>query len=126
MARLRTRRRRLPHPRPCANTCTSACSRIPPSAPEPQSERLLRVHVRPGARGERVSVTGDGALLVATRARAVEGRANEAVRRLVAHAAGVPLRDVLLVHGGRSRTKLLQIANLTPQEALANVERNIQ
>ncbi len=82
------------------------------------------MHVRPGARAECVSVTDDGGLLVATRARAVDGRANEAVRRLVAQAAGVPLREVLLVHGERSRTKLLQIANLTPQEALANVERN--
>ncbi|TAM61195.1 DUF167 domain-containing protein [bacterium] len=82
------------------------------------------MRVQPGARSERVCLSGDGGLLVATRARAVEGQANEAVRRLVAQAVGVPLHAVTLARGERSRTKLLQIVNVSPQEALANVERN--
>lgn len=61
---------------------------------------------------------------MATRARAVEGQANEAVRRLVAAALGVPVRDVVVAYGEHSRNKLLRIENLTPQEALARVERN--
>lgn len=87
----------------------------------------MRVRVRAGAREERVSVDdAEGTLLVSTPARAVEGQANEAVRRLVANVVGIPLRDVVLVRGERSRDKLLRIGNLTPQEALANVRRNIR
>lgn len=84
----------------------------------------MRVRVRPGARAERVCVESDGSLLVSTRARAVEGQANEAVCRLVAAAVGVPVRDVAVMHGERARNKLLRIGNLTPQEALTNAERN--
>lgn len=54
--------------------------------------------------------TGPGPILVVrVTARAVDGQATTAVRRAVAEAFGVRLRDVQVVAGSRSRTKVLQI-----------------
>jgi uncharacterized protein YggU (UPF0235/DUF167 family) len=48
-------------------------------------------------------------LVVRVRERAVEGKANEAVLAQVAQAFDVARRDVRLVSGAKSRTKLLEI-----------------
>jgi uncharacterized protein YggU (UPF0235/DUF167 family) len=48
-------------------------------------------------------------LIVAVAARAVEGRANEAVRRALAEAFGVRARDVVIVSGERSRDKIVEV-----------------
>ena len=54
---------------------------------------------------------GDGEVLaVAVSARAVDGAATAAVRAAVATAFGVRARDVVLVTGERSRTKVLDVA----------------
>ena len=49
------------------------------------------------------------ALVVAVAAPAVDGKANEAVRRAVAAAFGVRARDVTVVSGERSRDKVLEV-----------------
>jgi uncharacterized protein len=48
-------------------------------------------------------------LIVAVSARAVEGQANEAVRRALAEAFGVRARDVVIVSGERSRDKIVEV-----------------
>ena len=54
--------------------------------------------------------TGEVRVLVVTvAAPAVDGKANEAVRRAVADAFGVRVRDVTVVSGERSRDKVLEI-----------------
>jgi uncharacterized protein YggU (UPF0235/DUF167 family) len=72
----------------------------------------INVRVRPGARADFVggswrSARGT-ALLVAVRARAVDGAANAAVLATVAAAFGLRVADVRLVTGGRSRDKILE------------------
>jgi uncharacterized protein YggU (UPF0235/DUF167 family) len=52
----------------------------------------------------------DGALVVRVSARAVDGQATEAALAAVAAAFGVRRRDVTLVAGATSRTKILQVA----------------
>jgi len=76
---------------------------------------------RPGTGQDRVlSAAGPGhstksseadrrVLVVAVAAPAVDGKANEAVRRAVADAFGVRVRDVTVVSGERSRDKVLEI-----------------
>ncbi|WP_018684542.1 DUF167 domain-containing protein [Actinokineospora enzanensis] len=76
------------------------------------------VRVRPGAR--RAAVGGrwsDGALVVAVAAPAVEGKANEAVRRALAAAFGVRGRDVVIVTGERGRDKVVELAPAPPNAA---------
>ena len=73
----------------------------------------LAVRVRPGARQERVGGRWDGprgpALLVAVRARAVDGKANAAVLEAVAAVFGLPKAAVGLVSGHRGRDKVVEL-----------------
>ncbi|WP_219417131.1 DUF167 family protein [Pseudonocardia nigra] len=73
----------------------------------------VAVRVRPGARAEHVGGRWDGprgpALLVAVRARAVEGAANAAVLAAVAGAFDLRRGEVELVSGARSRDKVLAL-----------------
>jgi uncharacterized protein YggU (UPF0235/DUF167 family) len=52
---------------------------------------------------------GDDVLIVAVQAPAVDGRASAAALKALAEALGVPVRDVNLVSGATSRTKLVEI-----------------
>jgi len=70
----------------------------------------LRIRVKPGAREEKVSREPDGSLLVSVRARAQEGKANEAVVKAVARALHVPKSSVRIVSGLSSRTKMLEVS----------------
>jgi uncharacterized protein YggU (UPF0235/DUF167 family) len=71
----------------------------------------VTVRVRPGASRTRVGGRwGDGEVLgVSVGARAVDGAATDAVCAAVAKAFGVRARQVTLVSGQRSRTKVLEV-----------------
>jgi uncharacterized protein (TIGR00251 family) len=75
------------------------------------------IRVKPGAKRDAVGGRWAGprgdALIVAVAAPAVEGKANEAVRRALATAFGVRRQDVTIVTGDRGRDKL---ADLTGAE----------
>jgi len=64
---------------------------------------------RPGVGGER-----GGALIVQVSARAVGGQATEAALTAVAATFGVRRRDVTLVAGAASRTKILEVEGADP------------
>ncbi|MDQ3404922.1 MAG: DUF167 domain-containing protein [Actinomycetota bacterium] len=67
------------------------------------------VRVKPGARRTAVGGRFGSALVVAVSAPAVEGKANEAVRRAVAEAFGVRRGDVTIVVGERGRDKVVEV-----------------
>ncbi|MFB9908286.1 DUF167 domain-containing protein [Allokutzneria oryzae] len=71
------------------------------------------VRVKPGARKDSVGGRWDAgdrpALVVAVAAPAVEGKANEAVRRALARAFGVRRQDVAVVSGDRGRDKVIEL-----------------
>jgi uncharacterized protein len=73
----------------------------------------VAVRVRPGARAERVGGRWDGrrgpALLIAVRARAVDGAANRAVVAAIAAAFDLPRSAVEVTAGERSRDKLVAL-----------------
>jgi len=73
----------------------------------------LPVRVRPGAAGS--ALTGwmaDGALKVAVKEPPEDGRANRAVTRLLAQAAGVAAGAVRVVRGAASRAKVVEVDGL--------------
>ena len=74
-----------------------------------EDELRVEVRVRPGASRTSVGGERDGALVVAVHAPAVDGRATEAVLRAVADAFGLRPRQVRLVSGQRSRTKVVAL-----------------
>ena len=87
--------------------------------------RYLNVRVTPGARQDAVLGWLDGSgqpvLRLRVRAAAERGKANEAVRRLLAAALGLPLRQVTLARGAASREKLIQVEGLTEREVLSRL-----
>jgi uncharacterized protein (TIGR00251 family) len=75
------------------------------------------VHVRP--RSSRSTIVGvrDGSLDVALTAPPAEGAANEELRKLLARVFEVSRRDVAIIVGVASRSKLIEIHGLTPDVA---------
>ncbi|HEY8372440.1 MAG TPA: DUF167 domain-containing protein [Pseudonocardiaceae bacterium] len=84
----------------------------------------IAVRVKPGARRTAVGGTWAGpsgeALVVAVAAPAVEGKANEAVRRALAEAFGVRRQDVVIVSGERGRDKVVEL-DPAPSDAPARL-----
>ncbi len=68
------------------------------------------VRVKPGSRkGPLVEVGDDGALTIYVRERAVDGKANDAVTKLLAAHLGVPRSRLELVSGATARLKRFRI-----------------
>ena len=63
----------------------------------------------------------EGTLAVWTRARAVDGRANEAITRLIAEQLGLRPRQVVLVAGLASRRKIVDMELASCDEARARL-----
>jgi uncharacterized protein YggU (UPF0235/DUF167 family) len=71
---------------------------------------VVSVRVKPGSRkGPLVETGSDGELIIYVRERAVDGRANEAVVRVLAEHLGVPRSRVSLTSGATSRVKRFRI-----------------
>ena len=83
-----------------------------------------RVTIRITPRASRDEVLGEreGVLLVRVAAPPVDGAANEALVRVLAKALGLPRRDVVIVSGATSRTKIVEVAGLDVTE----VRRRLQ
>ncbi|MEO9176315.1 MAG: DUF167 domain-containing protein [Gaiellales bacterium] len=82
----------------------------------------MRLRVVPGARSDAVAGRhGDGWRLRVS-APPEDGRANQAVERLVAHAVGVHTRDVRVVRGFSARDKVIEIDGVDAE----HVERALE
>jgi uncharacterized protein (TIGR00251 family) len=77
--------------------------------------RAIEIVVRPGAGRDEVAGEHDGALVVRLSAPALEGRANRALRKLVAKRLGVAPSRVEIVRGERSRRKLVRVEGVDPE-----------
>jgi uncharacterized protein len=72
----------------------------------------LRIRVQPRAKRDEVVGERAGAVVVRVAAPPVDGKANEAVRRLIAKAAGVPRGRVTLVRGAAARDKVVRVEGI--------------
>ena len=70
---------------------------------------VLTLHVHPGAKRTEIAGLHDNALRVRLAAPPVDGKANAELRRFLADAFGVPLRNVALVRGETSRDKIVRV-----------------
>ena len=73
----------------------------------------LRVRVAPRAAREAIAGVRDGALLVRLTVPPIEGRANQALIRLLARSLDLPPGRIEIVAGASARTKRLRIAGTT-------------
>jgi len=78
---------------------------------------LLEVVVKPASRSPGISIA-DGAVEVRVAARAHGGLANEAARKALAKALGLPPTSLLLVRGAAARHKAFEVAGIGLDEAL--------
>jgi uncharacterized protein len=81
----------------------------------------LPVRLSPGASADRIDGWGVDAegcpvLKVRVRARPVEGEANTALVKLMAKALGVPKSSITIQRGGQSRTKMIEVADLSDDD----------
>ncbi|CAM3677317.1 DUF167 domain-containing protein [Kibdelosporangium persicum] len=86
-------------------------------------EFRFAVRVKPGARQDRVGGRwGENALIVAVAAPAVEGKANEHLRAVLAKIFGVRKADVSLVAGERGRDKIVELSR-APADAAERLNK---
>ncbi len=78
---------------------------------------LLAIRVKPRASSTRIEGERAGRLLVQVTAPPLDGRANDAVCRLLARALSVAPSRVEVVSGGRSRDKLVRIRGTSTAQA---------
>ena len=69
----------------------------------------ISVRVQPRARSDALAGLREGVLIVRVTAPPLDGRANAAVRRLLARALGVRASEVRILRGERTRDKVLAI-----------------
>ncbi|HLJ67959.1 MAG TPA: DUF167 domain-containing protein [Chloroflexota bacterium] len=76
----------------------------------------LRVLASPGAGRDEISWAENGELRVRIMARAVDGKANQALLKFIADALDIPPSSVELTRGATSRHKLLVVHGLDEPE----------
>lgn len=77
-----------------------------------------RLAIRVQTRAHRDEIAGEraGALLVRVTAPPIEGRANDALCKLVAKRLEIAPRRVSVVRGATARDKLLEVEGMEPEE----------
>lgn len=68
---------------------------------------ILNLYIQPGAKHTEISGFHGDALKIRLASQPVDGRANEALLKYVAQLFGVPVRQVELKRGDKSRHKIL-------------------
>lgn len=76
----------------------------------------ISLRVQPGASRNAVSGSYGDSVKIALQAPPVDGRANQALCRLFADWCGIPKSSVELKAGHSSRSKVLELAGVTPEE----------
>jgi uncharacterized protein len=77
----------------------------------------LAIRVQPRAKRTEVAGERGDAVVIRVNSPPVDGRANEAVCRLIAKRLGVPRTAVRIVRGESARDKLVRIDGFTADEA---------
>ena len=77
----------------------------------------LAIRVQPRAKRSEVAGERGGAVVIRVSAPPVDGKANQAVTRLIAKALGVGRTSVRVVRGERSRDKVVEVDGVDPDDA---------
>lgn len=94
---------------------------MPIFARQPDGSLLIAVKAVPGASRDQVAgVLGDR-LKVRISAPPEGGKANQAIRALLADALGRKPRDVAVAAGAASPEKMIRVADMTPEEAASRL-----
>ncbi len=80
---------------------------------------LLHIKAVPGAKRDQIAGPLGNRLKVRIAAPPEDGRANDAIRRLIAHTLGIRESQVTIIRGHTNPEKSLRIAGLSPSDAAA-------
>lgn len=83
----------------------------------------ISVWAKPGSHSNAIVGSRQGQLVVSVRARPQDGRANDAVCKVLARCLGVSRSSVDLVSGLTSRRKTIHISDLEPSQVLERLTR---
>ena len=75
-------------------------------------ETIIAVRAQPGARRDEIVGLRDGVLVARVSAPALEGRANQALCRLIARGLGIRRSQVSILRGERARDKLVRVEGI--------------
>ncbi len=84
------------------------------------------VYVQPGASQQKIVGPHDRALKIAVTARPVDGRANEAVIKVMAGLFGLPSSDVSIVAGHTARRKRLFAKSISKNDARSRIQAALE
>jgi hypothetical protein len=87
----------------------------------PAPSTLLSIRLTPRAARERLAAGPDGGYVAHVTAPPVEGAANDALRRLVARAAGVAPSRVSVVRGQRGRQKVVRVDGVAEADVRSRI-----
>ncbi len=92
------------------------------------SRRSIRfeVHVQPRASRTELAGLHGGALKVRVAAPPVDAAANRALIAFLAESLGVPKRSVRIVTGETSRSKLIEVDGVTPEQVASLRDRALR
>ena len=90
---------------------------LPPHLSETDGATLVRVRVQPRAGRDAIAGVRGDALVVKVKAPPVDGKANDAVCRLLARAVGIPPTRAELVRGAAARDKLVRLPGVAASDA---------
>ena len=71
----------------------------------------ISVLAKPGSKKDGVEENGDGVWVVRVRVRAADGKANDAIREVLADHFGCRAREVEIISGFKSHHKIVEIPN---------------
>jgi len=103
----------------CRGAWYRAQDRIVIEIKEREEKVSFAVRVAPRARRDAIEGEYQGALKVRLTAPPAEGRANDALRRLLAERLNAPVSAVRIVAGEKSRIKRVEIAGVTRKQVIA-------
>ena len=92
-----------------------------PYLSEREGDALVRVRLQPRARRDEIVGERAGSLLVRVSAPPLDGRANDALCRLLAKAAGVAPGRASVVRGAAARDKLVRLEGVRAADAGAQL-----
>ncbi|AFZ81075.1 proton translocating inorganic pyrophosphatase, putative [Theileria equi strain WA] len=89
------------------------------------SSLILKVNVKPGAKQTQVVGAQEGQLTLQIAAPPREGACNEALVEYVAEVLKLKKRSISLIHGHKSRDKVLSITGTTLSQAIQHINEAI-
>lgn len=90
---------------------------MPKTSRSPEPSVSFKVKVVPKAKKDQIlGFMGDGSLKIQLTAPPVDGKANQALVKLLAKTFSVTASQVIITSGKRARRKLIKIDGITPQE----------